>query len=213
MPMISGAVSNSEFIINSNIDQYTIMKCSSRLATIPSLIFIIFLFQGCDNDDPLPENQEELITTLSITLSPEGGGTIAHFLFYDPDGEGGIAPVTSADTLQSNTLYTAELTLLDESTAIPPDNITEEIRTEADEHQFFFVVTGADLIHTYADEDNLGFPLGLLNTFSSGTQSTGSMTVILRHEPDKAAPGVSLGLPELAGGETDIEVVFPVKID
>ena len=40
----------------------------------------------------------------------------------------------------------------------------------------------------------------------------GTITVILRHEPDKDASGVSNGDITNAGGETDIEVVFNVEV-
>jgi hypothetical protein len=42
--------------------------------------------------------------------------------------------------------------------------------------------------------------------------SEGSLTIILRHEPDKSAPGVSEGDIANAGGETDIQLNFELII-
>jgi hypothetical protein len=39
------------------------------------------------------------------------------------------------------------------------------------------------------------------------------VVVTLRHEPDKGAAGVSGGDITNAGGDTDIEVTFPVVIE
>ena len=41
---------------------------------------------------------------------------------------------------------------------------------------------------------------------------SGTITVTLRHEPNKDAAGVSSGDIANAGGETDIEVTFNVEI-
>ena len=66
--------------------------------------------------------------------------------------------------------------------------------------------------YMYEDEDGDGNPIGLETTMITGDPSTGTLTVILRHEPDKNADGVSDGDITNAGGETDIEVDFPVVI-
>ena len=49
------------------------MKNVKFLATA---IFATVLFVSCSNDDDTPEpvNEEEVITTLTVTLSPNGGG-------------------------------------------------------------------------------------------------------------------------------------------
>ena len=50
-------------------------------------------------------------------------------------------------------------------------------------------------------------------TTGSMSNPSASMTVILRHEPDKAGAGVSDGDITNAGGETDIEVTFPFELN
>ena len=46
-----------------------------------------------------------------------------------------------------------------------------------------------------------------------GAASNGTVVVTLRHQPDKTASGVSSGDITYAGGETDIEVSFPLVIE
>ena len=174
------------------------------------LLFVSVLGISACKDDTVP-NEEELITTLQHTLTPAGGGSPVVFLFRDTDGDGGNAPVIQGGNLRANTSYTAEVTLLDESKN-PAENITEEIEAEKETHQFFFSTTVAGMTIAYTDQDAGGNPVGLKTTVATGAAGTGNLTVILRHEPNKSAAGVRQGDVTNAGGETDIEVVFPVTV-
>jgi hypothetical protein len=165
---------------------------------------------SCDKDDPEVPNEEELITTLVYTLTPQGGGTALEFRFTDLDGDGGNAPTITSDTLAANTVYTAAITLSNESET-PTEDITEEVEEEDEEHQLFFAVDGANVTVAYADTDGVN-PVGLATTITTAAASTGTLMITLRHEPDKDASGVSGGDITLAGGETDIEVTFDVII-
>ena len=57
--------------------------------------------------------------------------------------------------------------------------------------------------------------MGLTFDMTTGSMSnpSASMTVILRHEADKAGAGVSDSDITNAGGETDIEVTFPFELN
>ena len=70
------------------------MKNVKFLATA---IFATVLFVSCSNDDDTPEpvNEEEVITTLTVTLSPNGGGTAITLQTRDLDGDGPNAPVVT----------------------------------------------------------------------------------------------------------------------
>lgn len=174
-------------------------------------LFSILFFTACEKDDPDIPNEEELITTLIYTLTPDGGGTAVEFRFTDLDGDGGDAPVISNGTLAANTTYSGAVTLLNEAET-PAENITEEVEEEDEEHQLFFTVTTANATVAYVDADADGNPVGLATTLTTTGASTGTLMVTLRHEPDKAATGVSGGDIANAGGETDIEVIFDVTI-
>lgn len=178
--------------------------------------FLMFLtigtmtFTSCNDDDVEIPNEEELITTLSYTLTPATGNPVI-LIFQDLDGDGGNDPVITNGTLEANTEYNGSLELLNESES-PAENITEEIEEEAEEHQFFFSSTVPGLSVAYDDTDSDQNPVGISTILTTGDAGSGTLRVILRHEPDKSANGVSTGDITNAGGETDIEVVFEVTV-
>lgn len=177
--------------------------------------FIALALFACKDDDeepvvPVIVNEEEVITTVRYTLTPSTGGTAKVFQFQDLDGDGGDDPIITGDTLDLNVTYNGSIEFLNEIES-PAEDITEEVLAEGDEHQVFYQVTSGDFVITYTDQDGDGNPIGLTTTFESKTMS-GDLTVVLRHEPSKTASGVSTGDITNAGGETDVEVVFPVNV-
>ena len=187
------------------------MKANSKVLISVGLL-LVFVFYSCKSDDPQPVNEEELITTIIYELTDTSTGEVATLKFTDLDGEGGNPPVQEGGNLRAAHSYTGKITLLDESKT-PPINITEEVEEEAEDHQFFYQTHSANLIISYADIDDAGYPVGLLTDVVSGSASEGTLILILRHMPDKSASGVSDGDITNAGGETDIEVAFDVVID
>ena len=109
-------------------------------------------------------------------------------------------------------MYTTTLILLNE-TVSPVDTISNEVLAEGEDHQFFFAPAGVNITVAYNDVDGNGNPIGLLTTITTSAPSTGTLVVTLRHQPDKTAAGVSGGDITNAGGETDIEVTFPLVIE
>jgi hypothetical protein len=177
-----------------------------------AIIIFALVFSSCKPEEPVIPNEEELITTLTYTLTPLNGGTPTVFSFTDPDGDGGNPPIFSIQPLEANTTYTGQIQLESQSGGISTD-ITPEIKAEAVDHQFFFVPSqGLGLSVAYADADTNQHPIGLATTLTTGSAGQGTLKVILRHEPGKNAPGVADGDIDLAGGETDIEVSFEVTI-
>ena len=169
-------------------------------------------FTACNNDDdntPDPVNEEEVITTATLVLTPQGGGTPVTLQTRDIDGDGPGAPViTVSGDLMPNTTYVGAIVFLNE-TEDPAENVTLEVAEEDDEHQVFYIPGGGlNVTVTYQDADGDGNPLGLAITAETGDASTGTLNVVLRHEPNKPNDG-TLGD---AGGETDIEVTFDVTI-
>ena len=179
-------------------------------------LFLALFATGCgDDDDPPIPNEEELITDLIYALTPNSGsGQTITLAFVDRDGDGGDPPViTVSDSLQANTEYAGVVQLLNTSDPADVENITLEVDEEDTEHQFFYQTGGnLDLTVDYDDQDSDGRPLGILTTVTTGSASAGTMTVILRHEPDKAAAGLTIDNPTPGGGETDIEVEFAIAI-
>ena len=172
----------------------------------------ILFFGSCKKNDPTIPNEEEIITTLTYTLTPDGGGSPVIMTFRDLDGDGGNPPTIAGGTLEANINYLGSLTLLNETDS-PAGDISAEIKEEGEDHQFFFSATNdLNLAIEYTDQDGNGNPVGLSTAAPSGNISQGQLTIILRHEPDKSATGVADGNIANAGGETDIEVTFDVII-
>ena len=175
-----------------------------------ALLASTLIFASCSDDDdnaPDPVNDEEVITTLTVTL--ESGSDTVVMQYQDLDGDGpDAATVTVSGSLNANTTYDGSIVLLNE-TESPAENVTEEIEEEDDEHQFFYTVgSGLDVATDYANFDGDGNPLGTLFVLNVGSASSGGLTFTLRHEPNKPNTGL-----ENAGGSTDIEVTFDVTVE
>lgn len=182
-----------------------------------ALIFTITVLSACSDNDPDVINEEELITTLRVTLTPQGGGSAITLEYQDLDGDGPNEPVVSVSgDLRSNTVYDGSIEVLNE-TEDPAEDITAEIREKDEEHQFFFSLPQDIGAITYNDQDSNNNPIGLSFTLNVSspliTPASGNLTVTLRHEPNKTATGVQDGDITNAGGETDISATFTVAID
>ena len=194
-------------ITNFKFQTMKTMKTMKR-CTMYALLSIAMI--GCSDDDTAPEviNDEEVITTVILTLTPESGDQVV-LTTVDIDGDGPDEPVTTVvGNFAENTQYQGAVRFLNE-TETPAEEITEEVLEEADEHQVFYTTTdGLNIETQYEDEDSQGNPLGLQITLTTGAASQGSLTVTLRHEPVKPNDGL-----DSAGGETDITTSFDVTIE
>jgi len=171
---------------------------------------------GCSDEpeDPIIENESELITTVIYELISDSKADTLQLTFRDVDGDGGMAPEITADTLKANTNYTGLIKLLDES-GEDTEDITVEVSAEGEEHQLFYAAQPDSVTISYnsANVDGNGNPVGISTQLSTRGAFQGSLTITLRHEPDKFADGVADGEIENAGGETDIEVEFPLVVE
>ncbi|MFK8056188.1 MAG: type 1 periplasmic binding fold superfamily protein [Saprospiraceae bacterium] len=145
----------------------------------------------------------ELITTVNVDLL--SSSSAATLTFQDIDGPGGNDGVTTGATLSANTSYSFTTTFLNESVT-PTEDVTVEVREEGTEH--FVLYTSGALNFTFAlsDLDTDGNPIGLTGTLTTGDAGAGDMQLILRHEPTKTSTGAT-------GGETDIDVTFPITVE
>ncbi|MBP8725939.1 MAG: type 1 periplasmic binding fold superfamily protein [Saprospiraceae bacterium] len=167
------------------------------------------LWLSC-SDDPIP-NESELITSLYYELTDSLTGTNRVLWFKDLDGAGGQAPEFYSDTLSVNTVYYGSLRLLDESGKTLID-ITQEILSEAEDHQFFYYHSGDSPVQvSYRDSDGNGYPVGLESrVLTNNVPGASVLRIILRHQPNKKAEGVYQGIITNAGGETDLQVDFTI---
>ena len=179
---------------------------------ILGMFLMLSVFTACDSDDPEPVNEEELITTVELTFTNDNDASdVRTASFTDLDGEGGNDPIIDNISLMADATYTLTVKFLNEEET-PAEDITEEVEEEDEDHQVFYVATGAEFTYAYGDQDSNQNPLGLTGTVTTGAASNGTLQVILIHEPNKTAAGVRDGDPTNAGIESDIDVTFNLSI-
>lgn len=176
------------------------------------LIICLLVFAACKKEKG-ETNEEELITTMIISAAPQAGGPVLEFRYQDLDGPGGNPATIDHISLESSAVYDVTLTLLNE-TLNPAEDITEEVEEEGHAHRFYYQVAGgANLTISNLNSDIDGVPLGTTSTWTTGTASTGTVTITLRHypgnPPDKQTPD-PVNSPKSA---TDIVVDFPLTVN
>ncbi|MBO9701437.1 MAG: hypothetical protein J7604_14605 [Sporocytophaga sp.] len=184
-----------------------------------SILFFLSIalsLTACKKDDgnvanPENPNENEMITTVQVLLTNTANSTDqTKVTFRQMQGlRTSLSPFVETMRLKANTTYSAEIFLLDESKT-PADTISNEVREEGDEHQFFFKVENANLTVSYDDADKNGVPIGLKNIVKTGEPSIGSLEVILKHQGEEK-PKSGNGNELL--GSTDVDVNFTVEIE
>lgn len=175
----------------------TIFKTS--IFTISMFAFTIF-YSSCRKTTVTPPNpnDEELITTMQINFTDSAGMQMPVSAIYrDIDGDGGNAPIQwDSIKLKANTTYFATILLLDE-TKTPIDTISNEVIDEAQDHLFCFTPNGihTNVIRTDKDQNNL--EIGLQTKWITNAQSTGSVQIVLRHQPNIKNGSCALGASDL----------------
>ena len=177
-----------------------------------ALLAIPFLYFSCDddNDTPEPINEEEVITTMIVTLvNHQNGSDVVTMQTQDLDGDGPNEPViTVSGPLTAGTSYAGSIVWLNEMED-PAEDITLEIVEEQDEHQVFFSAMDLAVDFAYVDFDSNGFPVGTQFTLTTTNAGTGTVTITLIHEPVKPNDGTV----DTAGGSIDIQTSFPVTVE
>ncbi|MEM9919504.1 MAG: hypothetical protein AAF990_15480, partial [Bacteroidota bacterium] len=177
-----------------------------------------------DPDAPPCENEEEVITDVTLTFTPMGGGAAITATAQDPDGAGPLPiQITKDIELTESTMYEMSVTLFN---SIENEDITEEIMEEDDEHMFFFAFT--DSLFTspagngnadnrddpidYNDFDRNSLPVGLSTDWETecieDDEIAGTFRVVLKHQP-----GVKTATSTINNGGTDIDLTWDIKIN
>ncbi|MGB0892310.1 MAG: type 1 periplasmic binding fold superfamily protein [Flavobacteriaceae bacterium] len=185
-----------------------------KIIKLLAILFIsVLTFTACSNDDHNDhDHEEELITTVTYTLTNDSNDSdVVTLTFEDLDGEGGndgeYTPTNGA-ILSANTTYTGVIKLENATESIAK-NITEEVKTEGDEHEFFYLSNITGIAITKTDTDSNGNKLGIETSLTTAGAGTGTLTVILKHEPTKPNNGSANN----AGGSTDVEITFSVTVE
>ena len=169
------------------------------------------------------EEEEEVINEVVLTFTPQGEGDVITASFFDADGEGVGAPMIDSIILAEGVTYDLAVTLFNSLSDVPED-VTEEIMEEDDEHQFFFSFTdgifsdpsgdgnvdnGSDPIN-YSDMDENGLPVGLSTAWTAGghTDTPGEFNIVLKHQP-----GQKTATSDVNVGGTDLDITLPLIIE
>lgn len=186
------------------------MKSIKHILVLAS---IIILAASCSDEDPIVVNEEELITTVTITLTPQGGGDIITLKSIDLDGDGPNEPeIVVSGNLSANTVYSGVTAVLNE-TEDPAEDITIEVKEEGIDHQFFYAFKNGLASASYSDTDENGNPIGIEFILTTANAGSEVLTVTLIHEPNKNGNNVVAGDSTNANGETDVEASFPIIIE
>lgn len=183
------------------------------------LAMLGFFVLSCGTDDPPPlEEEEEIITKVDLVFT-SSTGQITLGSAIDPDGEGPQnLNATDQIVLTPNTDYTLSIMLLN---TIANEDITEEVKDEGEEHQFFFSWTEglfasptgngnidnpSDSVN-YRDTDTNGLPVGIESFWSTGDSNSGTFRVLLKHQPGSKTSSSNSGT-----GDTDIDLTWPILV-
>jgi hypothetical protein len=175
------------------------------------LAFAIVIIPAC-NKEAGYDHDEEVITTLVLTFTPQGGGAATSFSFDDPDGPGGIDPTINQIVLSANTTYNVSLGVFNK-TLSPVKELTQEIIAEGDAHRFYYQPSaGSNITVSGLNNDDDGIALGTNSVWTTGVAATGTIKITLRHyggnPPNKATDDT----PDSNKSSTDAEVTFSTKV-
>ncbi len=197
---------------------------TSKKTILYALLFAACTFTACESDDPVPENDGEVITDVVLNFQELDGsgnpvGAVFSFTASDPQGiEVGATPTIETVELTRGKTYQLNIEVRN---AIENEDITEEILEEGDEHQFYFLGTAfvGSPVLTYQYDDLSGQLIGvqgIVMVLQNPGVNNESMQIILRHDLDKNYPGAdnpNFQEYAMAGGESDLDITFPVVIE
>jgi hypothetical protein len=183
------------------------MKNNPFKYLIFAFAIVVISLNACKKDELPDVEEEELITTITLTFTNSTNASdVRTITWRDLDGDGGNAPVISSLALRAGTVYNVAVTSVLNETETPAEDIRAEIVEEKDEHLFVYKTTGANLTFSNFDVDSKNLAVGLTARATTTTASTGTFTIVLRHQPDGIKNGTE------APGSTDLEATFPVSI-
>ena len=170
-----------------------------------AILSILFLAAGLSACKKETGTEQEVITTVVVQLIAADGSLNQKFEWNDLDGPGGNAPTVENILLTSGKTYSCQVKVYDRSRT-PEVDITTEILAENTKHLLVYTTDGVNITVTPTDTDDNGKPFRLATNWTAGALSVGTLTITLKHEPDKNAAN-----PD-STGDTDFEVAFPVRI-
>lgn len=181
------------------------------IKTISLLAFTAIALSACDsNDEPAIPVEQELVTTVKLLVT-DNGGFKQTFTYKVENGVGATTPGTVTKdevVLAPSKEYNVEVQLWNDKKT-PAENITEEVIAESSAHLFLYESKPAGLLtFSNGNKDAANMPFNQRIVVKTGAADTGELGVVLKHNPTNKA---ALNAAD-AGGETDVDVTFPVKL-
>jgi len=126
---------------------------NTRMYKLTALL--AFLIIAC-GEEPVMEqvDDREGVNILQLKFETPNEDPII-YRFEDLDGPGGNDPIIQTMPIASNTQYFTTVEVFRGDT-----NLTDEIKEESADHQYFYSPNGIEIELTYGDQDGNGFPLG-----------------------------------------------------
>jgi hypothetical protein len=168
---------------------------------------------GCGASTTEPAGEEEVISRVTLQLTPAGGGAAQSAFIEDADGAGPGAPSAQSGTLSLTRGVSYTGTVRFENRLVTPvEDITAEVRAEPNEHRVFYTVSPAGVSVITSDVDGQNRPLGLAFTTAVGASASagaGTIRVQLCHYSStlKTLDATS------CTGDTDILVTFNTVVN
>lgn len=190
-----------------------LLTTKATAVTKAALVLVITATLGMTNacrpvNNPADTAEEVLPNVVTLTLTSPQGNTTA--VWRSTTDVQGTASRIDTLVLAAGRTYTGAITAVNDAKS-PTVDLTKEYQEKANEHQFFYTVTGdvqSRVTFTVTDKDGNNLPLGLafnVVTTSGGT-ARGTLNVVLAHYDDVKKMGTN------RSPESDIDINFPVVI-
>ena len=189
-----------------------------KTVSLFSTALLLLTFASCKKDDKTPAPvEQELITTVRLRFTDTADKQTA--LFYTYKVENGFNNTTPGtiriDTirLSAGKTYRVETDLFNDK-AVSADRTLEEIFRERDQHLFLYIsdpASGPGTVNPIPGTGITDFqnkPFNQEIEMAAAGSGSSKLRVLLIHEPTNKAAQT----PEAAGGETDVDVTFPVIV-
>ena len=181
------------------------MKFSINPTLFLKILLFTLIFQSCQKDDPEHIHEHELITRVTFEVTPSGGSTST---FNWNEGDNNLSL-----NLNSDTNYEVKVFFYNASDPSDIEDVTMEIREEADEHLIFYDFSNsANLQVTSSSNDTTDsnqMPIGLITTWTTSTSESINAKFYLIHEPDNKTGSSRSSI----GGGTDVELDLVITVN
>ncbi|CAI8325800.1 MAG: Uncharacterised protein [Bacteroidota bacterium] len=185
------------------------------------LIAAILFLAACKKDDPKIINEEEEFSRVVITVTNEGDQSSEQYTFevegHDHADETESTEDTHEDHLEvelaPNSSYLFEIRFYNDEDPNNPEDVTQEIIDEADDHHVFYELTdGANISIESGTGDTMDSNSNALNLITRWTTTAAGVADVIAyliHEPSTKTGTTRNDF----GGATDVELEFEAHVE